>query len=477
MRRAERAERGARSLRRFRDTLFGVKPILRAPRTPIVGNLPSYLRNPLAFLKRMAGLGDVVDVGVPGAPLVLVSHPDLIDEVLVKKSKDFVKDRFLRDFKGVVGEGLLTSEGDFWKRQRRLAQPAFHRERLGGYADTMVECTAAAIDRWRDGEERDLHADMMRLTLEIVGRTLFGAELHDDAALIGDALEGILQRYAVPLALLVPGWDRLPTPGNKRFRRSVADVDAIVRRLVRGRLSGRTPDTQPQKHDDLLSMLIEARDDDGRGMTEEQLRDEALTLILAGHETTAIALSWTFVQLSRHPEVQARLGAELDEVLGGRLPRFDDYPKLVYAERVIQESMRLCPPAWSIGREPVRDVTIGDYEIAKGTQVWMAQWTMHRDARYWPRPEQFDPDRWKDGLAKSLHKFVYFPFGGGPRVCIGNQFAMVESVLLLATIAQKFRWKLTLGRDPTPLPQITLRPKEGVPARLERRKGPGAAAA
>ncbi len=451
-----------------------MKPILRAPRLPIVGNLPSYLRSPLAFLQRMSRLGDVVDVGVPGTPLVLVSHPDLVEEVVVKKAKDFAKDRFLRDFVRVVGRGLLTSEGDFWKRQRRLAQPAFHRERLAGYADTMVQCTASAIDRWRDGERRDLHAELMRLTLEIVGRTLFGADLHDDAERIGRALEGILERYAVPLAILVPGWDRLPTPGNQRFRRSVAEVDAIVRRLVRARLASAG---QAERHDDLLSMLIEARDDDGRGMTEEQLRDEALTLILAGHETTAIALSWTFVHLSRHPEAQARLFAEVDDVLGGRLPRFDDYAKLPYAERVIQESMRLSPPAWSIGREPVRDVTIGDYDIAKGTQVWMAQWTLHRDPRYWPRPDAFEPDRWKDGLARSLHKFVYFPFGGGPRVCIGNQFAMMESVLLLATIAQKFRWRLELDREPTPLPQITLRPKEGVRAHLERRRGPGAAAA
>lgn len=434
-------------------------------RVPLLGHLPAFLRDPLTFLDQTQRLGPFVDVEFPNMRSVMVTEPEHIEEVLVTKAKSFSKDQFAEDLKKLLGEGLLTSEGEFWLRQRRLAQPAFHRERIAAYARTMVECAETEVNRWRDGEERDAHEDMMRVTLEIVGKTLFGTNVADRAREIAHALDAVMARYTDPIAIGVPHWDKLPTPGNKRFRDGVAAIDAVIRDLIAAHRQNRAGDGT-----DLLAMLLAARDEDGSGMSDQQLRDEVITLVLAGHETTAIALSWTWVLLSQHPEVTRNLEEELDRVLAGRAPTLADVPKLEYTDRVIRESMRLWPPAWSIGRRALVDVTIGGMPIKKGEQVWMNQWSVHRDARFYPNPQRFDPDRWLGDMQKRLPRYAYFPFGGGPRLCIGNAFAMMEAVLLLATFARSYRLTLVPGHPIEALTAVTLRPKHGVKVRLHRRE-------
>jgi len=432
-------------------------------RLPVIGHMAAYARDPLKFLERASRLGPLVQMDFLNFQSVLVNDPELIEQILVTEHRSFQKDRYLRDLKRALGEGLLTSEGDFWLRQRRLAQPAFHKERIAEYGRTMVECAEHELSRWREGEERDVHADMMRVTLDIVGKTLFGADVSDRAAEVAHGLEGLMERYGDPVAMGVPNWDKLPTPLNRRVERAIRNLDRVVRDMIRER-------KKRGEGRDLLSMFLAARDDDGTGMSEQQLRDEVLTLFLAGHETTAITLSWTWMLLSQNPHVARKLHEELDAVLGGRAPTAADMTRLPYAERVIKESMRLYPPAWSLGREAIRDVQIGPLAVKKGTNLWIAQWALHRDARWFDDPERFDPDRWAGDLQKRIPKYAYFPFGGGPRLCIGNAFAMMEAVLVLATFAQRFQLDLVPGQLLEGVPSITLRPKHGIRVRLARRR-------
>ncbi|HEY1696894.1 MAG TPA: cytochrome P450 [Polyangiaceae bacterium] len=436
-------------------------------RLPLVGHVLSYVRDPFAFFVRASQLGPFARVDLAGMRAVMVNDPDLVEAICVTQNRSFHKDRFAKDLQRVLGMGLLTSDGDFWRRQRRLAQPAFHRERIAAYAKTMVELTRAAADRWREGEVRDAHADMMELTLAIVGKTLFGAELGPRAHEIGAALEAVTAYYADPVAMTVPRWERLPTPLNRRFTAAVRRLDAIVRDLLRTHRAGTTGDGN-----DLLSMLLAARDEDGTGMSDDQLRDEAITILLAGHETTAIALTFTWMLLAEHGGpggARARLEAEIDEVLGDRDPTVADVPRLVFADRIVRESMRLYPPAWSIGREAAEDVEVGGRRFPRGTWFWFLPWTMHRDARFFADPARFDPDRWEGDFAKSLPRFAYFPFGGGPRQCIGNSFATMETILCLVTIAQRWRLDLAGRRTVDLLPSVTLRPKHGLKVRLAQR--------
>jgi cytochrome P450 len=433
-------------------------------RLPLVGHLLSYVRDPLSFFERAARLGPFAFVDLMGMHAVLVNDPEVVEAICVTHNRQFKKDQFARDLQRVLGMGLLTSDGDFWRRQRRLAQPAFHRERIAGYSATMVELTRASVDRWRDGQERDAHQDMMGLTLEIVGKTLFGADIGARAREIGDALESVTSRYADALAMGIPHWDRLPTPMNRRFRAAVRSLDRIVRDLLRSHRAGTTGDGQ-----DLLSMLMAVRDEDGSAMSDDQLRDETITLLLAGHETTALVLTFTLMLLSQHPELRARLEAEVDEVLAGRPATHADLPRLVVAERIVRESMRLYPPAWSIGREAIEDVELAGRRFPAGTWFWMLPWTMHRDARWFEMPTRFDPDRWSGDLGKRLPRFAYFPFGGGPRQCIGNAFAMMEAVLCLVTIVAHARLDVVPGYRLELFPAVTLRPKHGLAVRVSRR--------
>jgi cytochrome P450 len=425
----------------------------------------NYSRDPLSFMPKLVrDYGDIVTMRYYNFRVYFISHPDFIEQVLVTHNRKFIKGRILRKNRRLFGDGLLTSEGDFWLRQRRLAQPAFHRGRVASYADTMVKYADRLLAEWKDGEERDLHAEMMRLTLQIVAKTLFDADVDKDAKEVGRALGALMELNSdFRKLILTPTW--LPTPRNIRAAIAIRRLDKIIFRFIEERR------TSGKDAGDLLSMLLAARDEDGSRMTDRQLRDEAITIFLAGHETTANALSWTWMLLSQNPAVEAKLHAELDAVLAGRTPSLDDLPNLRYTGHVVTESMRLYPPAWGMARVAIEDVEIGGYPIPKGCGISLAQWVVHRDARWFDAPEEFRPERWEGDLMKRLPRFAYFPFGGGPRQCIGNNFAVMEATLLLATIAQKFRIRLVPGHPVVPMPSITLRPRHGVRGKLEARAG------
>ena len=432
----------------------------------VMGNMREFNRDTLAFVERCAReFGDVVLTRFLYVPAYFLFNPEHIEYVLATGSKNFVKPMSLRSpfFLRLVGNGLVTSEGEFWRRQRRLAQPAFHRERVASYGETMVEFTERTLARWREGEERDAHAEMMRLTQNIVVETLFTADVSAEADEIGEALSRIVRPFASQATLKWILDNRLPTPGHLRFNRDVRKIDRFVYRIIsERRASG-------EDTGDLLSMLLRAQDEDGSRMTDRQLRDELMTLFLAGHETTALALTWAWVLLARSPEAEERLASELSECLGGRAPTVADLPRLRYAEWVIKESMRLYPPAYAVGREAVRDCEVGGYSVPAGMQVFAFQWAVQRDPRWYDEPAEFRPERWHEETASRLPKFAYFPFGGGPRQCIGNSFATMEAVLVLSTIARRFRLRLADSHAVELLPAMSLRPKGGVWLKLERR--------
>jgi cytochrome P450 len=420
--------------------------------------------NPLEYFSKVAReYGDIAGLRVLNFRSIFINHPDTIEEVLVTNARRYSKGRVLRANRHVFGEGLLTSEGDFWLRQRRLAQPAFHRVRIASYAGTMVEYTQRLLEGWHDGEERDAHQEMMRLTLQIVGKTLFDADVERDAQDVGKSMELLLEIGAnFRRTIFVPHW--LPTPANLRVKREVAQIEKILYRIIaERRASGRDAG-------DLLSMLLHAQDEDGSRMTDRQLRDETITLFLAGHETTASTLSWAWWLLAQNPAVEVRLHEELDAVLGDRPPSLDDTPRLVYTGHVVTEALRLYPAAWGMARLAVEDHELAGYPVKKGMGIAMAQWVVHRDPRWYDAPEEFRPERWESDLTKRLPRFAYFPFGGGPRQCIGNAFALMEATLILATVAKKFRMRLVPGHPVAPLASITLRPRHGIRVVLETRQ-------
>jgi cytochrome P450 len=424
------------------------------------------MRSPLRFLcATREKYGDIVRVAIGPLHVTLLSHPDLVEDVLVTRNRLWQKDRFLQNLRQVLGDGLLSSEGDFWRRQRRLAQPAFHRDRIAAYGDIMVAHASRLAGRWRDGETRDVHKDMMRLTLEIVAETLFGAHVGDHAEDVGKALEGVLGVATDPLELFLPFLKKLPTPTRRRFDGAVTKLDTIMYSVIEARRASGAGETN-----DLLSMLLHARDEDGSRMSDKQLRDECMTVFLAGHETTAINLSWTWLLLAQHPHVTEKLLREIDDVLGDRAASFADLPSLRYATHVITEALRLYPPAWSMGREAREDVELGGYRIPRGGQVWFCPWSIQRDPRWFDDPEQFRPERWDGELSKTLHRYAYFPFGGGPRFCIGHAFAQMEAVLLLVTLARAFRVEVLPKRRLVPEASVTLRPKNGLHVRLHARR-------
>ena len=452
-----------------------LRPLAGAPRADfVVGHLLQLRRGQLGFLTRISReYGDIVPIRYGPQTVLMLNHPALIEAVLVTQQRNFVKGRFYRLLAPLLGEGLLTAEGALWRRQRRLAQPAFHRERVAAYGRTMVRYTERMLSAWRPGEVRDVHADMMRLTLEIVVKTLLDADAAGEAAGVGEALSVALHELNGLMngpAFLLPR--AVPTPGKWRLAQAVRRLDALVYRIIAERRAA------PADRGDLLSMLMAAQDEaDGAGdprpagasggMSDRQLRDEIMTIMLAGHETTALALSWTWYLLSEHPEADARLREELRRELGGRAPQVSDLPRLGYAERVLSEAMRLYPPIPVIGRQAVGACQLGGYPLAAGTPVSFAQWSVQRDPRFFEDPDAFRPERWEDGLARRLPRFAYFPFGGGPRLCIGNTFAMMEATLILATVAQRFRPRQVPGHPIVPVPSLTLRPAHGVRVRLE----------
>jgi cytochrome P450 len=416
-------------------------------------------RNFIAFLERAAQEhGDIVYFKMGPQDVYFLNHPDYVRDVLVTRQQNFIKGRALQRSKRLLGEGLLTSEGAFHRRQRRLAQPAFHRHRIASYADVMTFYAERSVSHWRDGEQLDISQEMMRLTLAIVGKTLFDADVEEEAQEIGEALATILSLFNAMLFPFSELLEKLPLPQNKRFERAKRRLDETIYRIIdERRRSG-------EDHGDLLSMLLLAQDEEGTGgMTDEQVRNEAMTLFLAGHETTANALAWTWYLLSEHPEQEARLHAEIDAVLGGReRPSFDDVAGLRYTEMVLAESMRLYPPAWAIGRLAVKETAVGGYNISPGSLVLLSQYVMHRDARFFPEPHRFDPERWTEEAKADRPQFAYFPFGAGARRCIGESFAWMEGVLLIAAIARRWRMRHVTGHPVELQPLITLRPKHGM---------------
>jgi len=389
--------------------------------------------------------------------IYLLSDPDHIRDVLVTNNSKFMKGQGLQEMKRLLGEGLLTSEGEFHKRQRRLIQPMFHHKRIEGYGDVMVERSVRMRESWQDGQTLDVHQQMMRLTLSIVAKALFDTDIEDrDANRVAEALAtslGLFDRVTSPLFQLLM---RMPASSvMRRFQQAKDTLDEIVYGMIRERR--KTGD-----RGDLLTTLLLAQEEDGERMTDLQVRDEAITIFLAGHETTSNALTWTWYLLSQHPEVEAKLHEELDTVLGDRSPTVADLENLPCTQRVLSESMRLYPPAWILGRRALADHETDWYRIPEGSIVVAAQYIVHHDPRWFPDPYGFDPDRWLPEQAASRPKFSYFPFGGGQRLCIGEPFAWLEGELLLATLAQRWKLRLVRGHPVELSPVVTLRPKHGM---------------
>jgi cytochrome P450 len=429
---------------------------------PIFGVVPSLRREGPAFLQRMTReYGDVVYLPTAGQEVYFLNHPDFAREVLVTQQHKFKKSRMLERARVLLGNGLLTSEGAEHRRHRRLVQPAFHRDRLVGYAETMIARACAAREQWQNGEVYDMSQEMMRLTLDIVSRTLFSTEVASQADEIALALKDVFALFDMILMTYSEYLEKLPLPQMKRFHAAKARLDRVIYGIIlERRASGR--DTG-----DLLSMLLLAQDEEGpndqgkTSLSDEQVRDEVLTLFLAGHETTANALTWGWYLLSQNPDAAERMHAEIDQVLGGRAPSLEDLPRLPYTSGVFAETLRLYPPAWAIGRRALEDIELGGFLIPARCVVLLSPYVTHRDPRWFSEPDSFRPERWlTEDTARP--KFAYFPFGGGARVCIGERFAGMEGVLLLAVIAQKWTFAHQPGHKVQPQAQITLRPKFGM---------------
>ena len=430
--------------------------------------LLAFRRDPLGFLVETAKYGDIAHFGTRSQHFFLVSNPDYIKDILTTHNAYFKKGRALERAKALLGNGLLTSEGEFHHRQRRMAQPSFHRDRIARYADIMVDyADRFQRERWHNAETLDIAREMNRLTLKIVGKTLFGTETEAEAEPVRQALSESMRgfnRSMLPFAKIL---DKLPLPATRRYRRARAVLNSIIYRIIEERRRG------GEDRGDLLSMLLTAQDEEGDGgqMTDLQVRDEAITIFLAGHETTANALTWAFYLLSENPEVESRLHEELDSVLGGRLPTADDFPRLRYTEMVISETLRLYPPAWTLGRRALKDYQLGPYTVPAGSFVITSQYVVHHDPRYFPDPFRFDPERWTPEARASRPQFSYFPFGGGVRRCIGDGFAMMEAIMVLATLAQTWSPRRVSGHSVQLQALITLRPRDGMPMVMTSRRG------
>ncbi len=425
-------------------------------------------RDPLAFVAALArDYGDVSCLRMGPLRIYLVHHPDGVKHVLQDNNQNYVKGEVIGRVKVLIGEGLFTSEGEVWRRQRRLAQPAFHRERIAGFAATMVRRTAERLAGWetsvRRGEPIELASEMNALTLTIVGETLFGRDLSGEAADAGRALRVAIETTAhrAMTWLVPPIW--WPSARHRAFHAAVRTLDALVYDIIDDRRRAHAPG------DDLLGMLMAARDEDtGEGMTRTQLRDEVMTFLLAGHETTAVALAWTWYLLARHPEIADEARRETLATLGDREPTLDDLPRLPFARMVVEEAMRLYPPVWGIGRQTIGPDRIGGYDVPAGALVNLSPWVTHRHPGVWDDPERFDPERFRPGRERTRPRFAYFPFSGGPRLCIGESFALMEAQLIVAMMLQRYRLTLVDDRPVVPEPTLTIRPRGGLPVRVTR---------
>lgn len=425
-------------------------------------------RRAQSLLETFATHGDVVAIQFPGRTITLVAHPDGVQHILRDNHQNYVKSPAYQRLALVLGQGLVTAEGEHWRRQRQLIQPVFTPRHVNTFAETMCTHIRAFLNRWRhldNGQVLDISQEMMRLTLDVIADTMFGADVSDAVPVVRAALDEVMQfaRARMALAFYPERW--IPTPAGRRFTRAVAALDEIVYRFIEERRREGTD------REDLLGLLMRATyEDDGTFMDDKMLRDEVMTIFLAGHETTATALTWIWMLLSQHPDVRRRLYAELDHALDGRLPTLDDVPRLRYTEAVVKEAMRLYPPAWIVGREARHDDVVMGYHIPAGMFVVTSQYVTHRHPAFWDNPEGFDPDRWLDEARQPKHRFAYFPFGGGPRICIGKHFAMLEIMLVLASLAQFYELDLMPGRPIELHPSVTLRPAHGMMMRLTHRR-------
>lgn len=433
---------------------------------PLIGCLLEFYRDPLGFfIRNSQEYGDIVYFRIGPWKFFLLNHPDYIQEVLVSQSGNFLKTRPIKRAKAFLGEGLLTTDGDFHRRQRRLSQPAFHRKRIEEYAGVMSSYAAATRDRWSDGSILDISKEMVQLSMTIVAKTLFDTNIESEAREIGELIKMAMERWLMLVLPLSELFEKLPLSSIRRFYRARDRVDATIYRMIRERRRSSID------RGDLLSMLLLARDeeDQGAGMSDEQVRDEAMTIFLAGHETMTNALTWTWYLLSQNQEAEAKLHSEIDEVLEGRLPTVENVNELQYTRMVFAEALRLYPPIWAMSRQAINDFELDSYTIPGGSNVFMSQYLVHHDPRFFPDPYLFIPERWSPNARADYPRFSYFPFGAGPRQCIGESFAWMEGVLVIATIAQKWKMRLIPGHPVELQPLISLRPKYGMTMRLERR--------
>ena len=431
-----------------------------------MGSLIDYFSDMLGFLTRVsAEYGDIVYYKLGSRKMYLLNNPEDIKDVLVTHNRNFEKSRALKRAKIILGEGLLTNEGESHLRQRRTIQPVFHHERIRSYGDVMAEYASRVGEGWQNGTVVNIHKEMMKLTLFIVSKTIFDSEMESESDEIGRSLTDLVTlfpRLIFPYSEYV---DNLPLPSNRRFEQAKSRLDSIIYGLIEERRAN------PGERKDLLSMLLDAQDEEGggEGMTDVQVRDEALTLFLAGQESTANSLVWTWYLISEHPQVEKKIHGEIDSVLNGRLPALDDLGKLSYTQNAFKEALRLYPPAWAVVRQAKEDYEVGGYVVPAGADIFMSQYVVHRDPRFYKEPDRFIPERWSSEETKDLPKFAYFPFGGGTRRCIGEPFAWMEGVILIATIASKWKMRLVPHQKVEPQPLITIRPKYGMNMILERR--------
>ncbi|MEU9705896.1 cytochrome P450 [Streptomyces sp. NPDC047981] len=450
------------------ETADGQK-IVPGPRgVPLLGNLPEFGKDPLAFFERLRERGDFVSWRFGPGPALFIAHPDAIGELLTEVEHTFDQPDLGIAFRTVMGNGVVVAKGAEWRRKRSLVQPSVRPKQVRSYAATMAECAIALADRWSDGERIDIKKEMATLTQLIAVRTIFGVDTAADAEAIGRAMDVAQKEIGAEfsgIGALLPDW--VPTPGRARIKRAAAVIDAEVGRVVARHRGGDT------ERPDLLSRLLAAQDETGAHLSDQEIRDETVTLYIGGHETTSSTLVWAWQLLSRNPRVRDALGEELDRVLGDREPGFEDYARLPYTQAVVKETLRLYPTIWLLTGVARDGATLGGRAIPAGTRVWSSQWATHRDGRWFAEPEEFRPERWgavEGEPAEEIPEYAWFPFGGGPRACLGTRFAMVEAVLILAVLARRFRLDLDLGAgEIRPVPSLTLQPDRDVLATVRAR--------
>ncbi|MEU0301941.1 cytochrome P450 [Streptomyces sp. NPDC006175] len=438
--------------------------IVQGPRgLPLLGNLPQFGKDPLAFFERLRGYGDMVRWRFGRNDCVFVADPECVGELLTETERTFDQPLLGIAFRTVMGNGVVVARGSDWRRKRSLVQPSVRPKQVKSYASTMAACAVELADTWSDGERVDIKREMAALTQKIAVRTIFGVDTPADAESMGRAMDIAQQEIGKEfsgLGAVLPDW--VPTPGRARIRKAAAVIDAEVGRVVARHRDG------DGERPDLLSRLLTAVDETGAHLSDQEIRDETVTLYIGGHETTSSTLVWAWYLLSRTPHALAALTEELDRVLGGREPGIDDYARLPYAQAVVKETLRLYPTIWLVTGIAKEGARIGGVPMPEGTRVWSSQWATHRDGRWFPEPEAFRPERWDPEAGDEIPEYAWFPFGGGPRVCLGTRFAMVESVLILAVLARRFRLEVDPG-PVAPVPTLTLQPDREVMATVRAR--------